>query len=77
MAHNTNNTGSPVESTESCRLELVKLIITGCISVIVLVGGGVLAATNPEVRGEVGVFVGMTVGFWFGKKNGGNGNGSR
>jgi hypothetical protein len=54
------------------RYDLPHLIV----SLVVLIGGGYLAARYPEMRGELGMLLAGICGFWFGTKSGnGNGNG--
>jgi hypothetical protein len=57
-------------SGEPTRYDTHHLIV----SLVVLVGGGYLAARYPEMRGELGTLLGGLCGFWFGTRAG-NGNG--
>lgn len=58
-------------------LELVKLVASAVISLVVIIGGGALVASHPEMKAEVGIFVGTCLGHWVGKVGNGNGGGSR
>lgn len=47
------------------------------LSLVIVIGGGYLWATQRELAGEVGALMGAVVGYWFYRgANGGNGNGN-